>query len=563
MYALGLLVAVVGSAVTVALPLADAYGLIKVFVGLIGAGILWSRPSVIKWTGFERPIAAFAAAFLLSTAFSIDPWAAVVGLYSQPFNGAASLVACLLILYAVRSSDEWREGPFFCASLIGIANGVACALQLVGWFQDPYNTAGGRALGLMGSPIFTGAVLAPCLPPAIFLARRGSWVGWAGAIGAAFGLVACGSRGPWIAALAGLWGLAAASGSIRPRWRHLGALGAILAVLVGLGAVMGKAKSDSGRIAVWILAAQAGIDRPIGWGPDTFPLVMRRIRTPEMVREKVENQASAHNDILQAWATLGFLGAISLIWLWASMLYRSWEWAAYCRWATWGEKPGAVFGSVLALFIVAKFNAVPPSALFVVAALLGSIASSSDRTQSEKQWTNAIGIAGTVLFLAVGVPTMGLVKAEVLQAAGVYALKRGDVVSGSNLIRRANESVPHEVFFAARRFNVIRRLSEISDDRTREDYALRVLRSSERLTLARPQDPASFEMAASAEIWAAGILGDHLMKSAARTARRAMELDPLDDFAAVKLLEASRAMGDEAGQVEAINRIILVEELRK
>jgi O-antigen ligase len=74
-----------------------------------------------------------------------------------------------------------------------------------------------------------------------------------------------------------------------------------------------------------------------------------------------ELQASAHNDILQFWATTGIVGLAAYLWAWHRALLVAW-------------KAPPVFGSLVALFVAAKFNPVPPAALYLCAALLGAVA---------------------------------------------------------------------------------------------------------------------------------------------------------------------------------------------
>lgn len=559
-YPLALLVSVVGPSVAFVIPFADAFGLPKIAVALIGSWLLWVRccPSRFVKTGIEKPLVFFLAVFLASLMTSIDPIVSIVGVYSQPFNGAAELLPAVLIFLAVSSEgDRWPDGPLYCAALIGIASGIACALQLARVIPAPFDMMAGRALGTMGSPVFLGAVLAPALPAALWLGSRGSLIGIAGSIGSFLALWACHSRGPWLAAAAGLWGLLAASGAIRPRWRHLAALAAVLGVLAALSGRMGKAYSDSGRIKVWKIAARAGAEHPIlGSGPDTFVLDIRRLKTPDLMKIGTI-QAGAHNDILQAWATMGGLGALALIWLWVSVLSELWKKAVFWPGMIFGGSTTPAFGAALALFISAKFNPVPPSAVYIVAALVGSALRLKRETLEDDGLTitswnwrpindrGLIWALGIGFLIATAIPVGQAMTAEALSSFGVMAFRAGEINSAADMIRQANEIYPVETTFAANRFEIIRRLSIGLKEERAKDFARRALRAGACIVKAHPQDPEAFELMSTIELWAAGRFGHGLARSAIKTSKRAVELDPFFEFSSRRWLQSAIVVGDQ------------------
>jgi len=379
MYKLGLTLALVAPVAVFALPLADAFGLIKITVALAGVAVLWASFARFRPTGLELPLASFLAAFAWSWWFSIDPIVSLIGVTGQPFHSVAALLPAVLIFFAVAArADSWPDGAFKCASWVVAIQGVVCAAQMLGYFDEPYNTVGDarRALGTMGSPVFLGAVLAPCLPPAVWVAWRGGW-GWKLASVLGFlALAACKSRGPWLAALFGLVGLLAASGAIRlPFWRLAG-VGALLLALAWPQIAPRLSKSDSGRLLTWGVAVRAGAERPLtGWGPDTFALLNRQFKSPEIVREYGDGiiQASAHNAILQTWATLGLPGVLALLWLIVATWRRLWIEAVVD--GVFGYDAGAApaFGAFVALLTVSMVNPVPPAAVCLVAAMTASV----------------------------------------------------------------------------------------------------------------------------------------------------------------------------------------------
>lgn len=562
LYSIGLFVALVGSSVAVAPPFADAFGLIKVAVALAGALIVWLSflGYELRGTPIDRPIAAAVGAYLIAAVLAVDPRLAITGVYSQPFYGLMAIFPALLIFYGA-ATHTMIPAPLVCAALVAIVQGAACAAQLAGLAPAPFDFQGGRAIGAIGSPVFLGATLAPCIPAAVGLMGRDGWLRWLGAAGTAAGflaLTACASRGPWLGALAGLWAFAVASGRLRPRRAHLGALAAILGVLAALSGAMGKGLSDSGRLAVWKIAVLAGIDKPItGWGPDGFALAIRALKSPALVAAGGDSliQASAHNDLLQAWATTGALGLAAYVWLWVAVLGVAWNGSKFARviqsaWrGTEGFRPNqdypAAFGALVALFVVLKFNPVPPTALYIGAAISGWTMIGSPGRFSIIGWTGGVvGFMLAALFCAVMLTT------EALDSFGVIALKAGDLRIGADLIRQANELDPGSITHAANRVQVIMRVAPNVGAGRRREFVKRAIRAASGAVKAHPQDPAAYELMANVELWSSQFIGpkepknNGLARASLRTARRAMELDPLYAYTATILGRGAILVGD-------------------
>lgn len=340
---LGLYIALVVASLACAPWLNDSFGMVKVATAWLGIAIAWLAMPAPGRTQMDAPIALALAALAASAAVSVSPALSVSGFQSQPFHGLLALAAVPMVFYA---AQQWREGPAQCCAVVAIASAVACAIELALPCLPPFHLlTGNRAVGTIGAPPFLGAVMAVCLPACVAMGGR---LGRAGAACAIFAIMACGSRGPLLAAGAGLGAYLVALGAIRARWVVLGLSLALLA-LFGRSAT-----SDAMRLETWAVALRGGLERPIlGWGPDTF-FVVNAARLPA---GSATFQASAHNDLLQAWATTGALGLAAYAWLWWSAL----------RAAT-----PAVLGSLVALFVVAKFNPVPPPAFYLAAALLGA-----------------------------------------------------------------------------------------------------------------------------------------------------------------------------------------------
>jgi len=570
-YSIGLVLSTVAPAVIFALPLADAYGLVKVAVALIGVFILWAscsgyglRRSGFKGRGIDAALAAFVLAFFWAWHFSIDPMVGLLGVYGQPYHSVAGLLPAFLIFYAVhartRSQDD--DLAFKCAAAVAGIEGIVCATQLFGWTGswEPYGLIGIRAQGTMGSPVYLAALVAPCLPPAVFMAsRRRAW-GLPAILGF-LALTASHSRGAWIAAAGGLCAFLVASGALRLRLRLLGLAAGLLAILVAFSA--GKVQSDAGRIETWIVAAQAGAERPLaGWGPDTFSLVNRQLKRASTVVEFGQGviQPSAHNSILQAWATMGVPGALALIWLIGAGLYWKWDDARWLSGWEADDRAAAAFGSLVAVLLISMFNPVPPMAFYIVAAVCGGSVCwirREGRTKSRIFWALGLGA-----IIATAIPVAVQMTAETLHSFGNMAIRNRDINLGADLLRQANELAPWDTNYAAARCDLLNKLAEIFPD-NRAKYQKRALAAAAGAVKAHRQEPGAYELMATVELRGAPIFGMGLGRSALRSAKRAAELDPLVEFSAVRWGQAAILVGDEAEQRRAFARFKMVRALSR
>lgn len=521
LYRFGLILSTVGSTLIYHPSLVDCFGFLKIIPALVGVLIMWPwcAPSRFRQTGIDLPLAACAAAFIASLIWSVDPLLGIMGVHTQPFHGAVAMIPAVLVFYAACSRNEHRPHlALEAAGAVALIQGVVCAAQLGGLVEHPFDTIGGRALGTMGSPVFLGGLLAPCIPAAVWLAARGGAFGWAAAAAGFLAVAATWSRGPWISALVGLGGYLAASGRIRPRRAHFVALGLILAALAAISEASGKMESDRGRLGTWKVAYIAAIEHPVlGWGPDTFPLAMRQ--HPD---RGTAIQASAHNDLLQAWATTGIVGLFAYGWLWAALLVGAW------RSARWGldDSSAAIFGSLVALFVAAKFNPIPPSAIYIAAALAGT-ALSSFPIRAHMPMRRTLWGLGLAAILAAGAVSWPKIKAEFYNSYGILAVQSGDLKRGANLLRLGNEAFPSEVAYSSSRCRMILDLIKVSE-KPRNDFMRLALRSAAAVVKSHPNDPSSHELMASVEMFGASIFGEGLFRSAVRSSRKAAELSHIN-----------------------------------
>ena len=572
LYSIGLFTAVVAPALVFAVPLADAYGLLKVATALLGSIILWTscsgvrlRPSGYRGRGIELPLAALIGAFLWSWAASVDPIVGLLGVYGQPFYGAAALLPALVIFYAVHAKTRSQDhnGAFYCAAVICAAAGIVTASQLYGWTGswERFGLIGVRAQGTFGSPPYAGAMIAPCLPPALWLAYRSPR--WAPAAALGFlALFGAHSRGPILAAAVGLWAFAAASGAVRPRLRHLGLLAAILAALAAF--YPGRIRADAGRLETWRIAARAGAEHPVaGWGPDAFVLANRALKSSASlsVMGSSDLQASAHNLPLQAWATLGLPGLLALLWLIGAGLYWKWDdsqWMA--GWKDGGERPAAAFGALVAYLIASMTNPVPTMALYLVAAVMGASNGWVGRygyVKSRMIWT-ATGLALILTTSAVGVQML----AETLHSFGNLAIQGRDINLGADLLRQANEFAPWDSNYAAGRCDLIHKLTEVFP-KNRKEYERRALIAAYGAVKWHQQDPGAHELMSSVELRGAPIFGRGLARDAMMSAKRAHELDPLNEFSVIRWGQAAILVGDRREEKTAFARLKIISAMRK
>lgn len=332
-------------------------------VALCGIAVMWASFQSVNRTEMDAPILCGVAAFCLSWAFSVSPQMSAYGFHvgqygAQPFYGAIAVASVVLAFYAANAS-EWKEGPALCCAVVAIATATACFIEKAWACPPPFHLlTGDRAVGTIGSPVFMGTVIAVTVPVCAWMASKESehWrLGTVGVLCGLFSMAASGSRGPFLASGIGMAGYYLAAGHIVPTRKSISVLCAITAIAIVVLAINLRTY-DMARFEVWGIALDGGFRYPVlGWGPDTFFILN--------ISKKAagEVQASAHNDILQMWATMGAVGLAAYLWAWLAAFRIAYKFPP-------------VFGSLVALFVAAKFNPVPPSAMILAAALLGSVA---------------------------------------------------------------------------------------------------------------------------------------------------------------------------------------------
>lgn len=306
-----------------------------------------------SWHVFRTPlhlaVAAFAVSNVLAVVFAQDQYIALFG--AQRRLGltfiADMLVLYLAVAFAYRTSRDWAilSGAVAIAGTLAIGYGLIQYLGLdpMRWVDEvrvrPPSTFGnpdkfGHFLGATCMTALAVAVLpgdqgrriravaglyaAASLGAAALVATRGSLVGLFFALpvlGAVYLRLAQGRAGRRLLLAAGgtTLGLVVIGGAL------------LLATPLGdrVRAGFGDAASQQ-RLFLADAAMRAFIDRPLtGHGPDNFGVVYPFYR-PAAASPFV-GQDSAHSSVLQAMATTGLIGAVSLVAVALASLIMLWR----------------------------------------------------------------------------------------------------------------------------------------------------------------------------------------------------------------------------------------------
>lgn len=324
---------------------ADNFGVVKLFASGVCCFILvaCSGPKIVRPSPLWTPILLFLAAMVLSWWFSVDREMGLIGGFGQPYYGLSIALQCAIIFAIGVPLTELAD---WTVAALG-SEGFICALNLNGW--PVWAVVNHRAVGTIGQPAFLAAWVAVAGP----LVWRSRYR-WPGVFFTAFLLYATQGRGAALAIV-----LAAAV-----VWNWKAAL--VLVLFVPLTFTRAKRQSDVTRAVTWSVAARAGFEHPVlGWGTDAFSIVERASKmSRDAARMDTRNSAaaSAHDDVLEVWATMGLVGLLAYGFL-------LWWIVKNCK----GADPVLVV-SLLSLFIQAKVNILPNAAMLWAAAVLSCVA---------------------------------------------------------------------------------------------------------------------------------------------------------------------------------------------
>lgn len=391
---------------------ADAYGSPRLAALALTAAAawaaLWSRDGGRR-TPLDAPLLGLLAALLASLAVSADPFLGIVGMYSLHAYGLAGFLVCAAVFLACAWSDEPENPDRLLLAALWAASASAAygLLQKLGLelFAGVRASASGRITGTQGDPVPFGACLLLFIPVAAHFwrdpspGRRAAGRVGGALIAAALALTL--SRGAWLGAAAGLatyLGLTGARAE-RRRW-VLPAAAAATAAFLAVVFLRPSAKvSDSARVALWESVANSIPRHPwLGEGPDSIQTLLRRERTDAFIRAlgPAKSQVSAHNDLLQAAATMGLAGLAAYLWL----LLGAWRClSGALREGRHRSATAAVAGAVAGLFVQAKFNPVPLGAMVLAALFLGLCARGAPRSGRSLPFKAAAAAICAAVFL--------------------------------------------------------------------------------------------------------------------------------------------------------------------
>lgn len=317
-----------------------------VLVAIAGQLQGFCRQKMLTW-----PFVSMLAALSLSAIFSGDPLVNLFGRHSAHYMGISPLLVCFLA-YQLPELPLIEEQMQLSGGLM-----ASYALLQLAWAPLGYEAAnaGHRAIGTIGAPWGLGCALAMCLP---FTFKR-PWL----AVLVCAGLWASGSRGPMLAAVVSAAIYAYLYSDLN---RNLVWLGLVPVSLYSLG----HTASDHIRLMTWAMSLKVWWAHPwFGCGPESYVHAWRAFRSPEWIKEvgALTYQDHAHNDVLQVLAGCGIVGLAA----YGNLLWHTWR--RLRAEALLTDPQIATVASLAAVFICAKFNAVPFPVLFTLALLLGSI----------------------------------------------------------------------------------------------------------------------------------------------------------------------------------------------
>lgn len=571
-WALGL--AVAGSLLAVSPMQAAMYSIPKLVALSAGVLLAWAalarRGEPWRATPLDRPLAACAVVLLASFALSSDRFLSFVGRYQMYSLGLLPIALLAALFYAaVRSGQPEEPRPLLrlCAA-VGVVMGLHALIQATGAEPIAYMPSkfpDGRAVGTLGNPAYLGACLAGLFPLALGLAldKEGEdrVLGALGALGAAAGMIASGSRGAFLGAAAGTGVCLWLSGRLRaPGGRRLWAAGLVLLVVAGAAVSLRPRRasaSDSARLAMWDSALRAARLHPwLGSGPDTFEGLLRRSRTDDFVRVLGPNagQANAHNDLLQALTTTGAAGLAVYLWL-------AWALAALA-WRSRGDPyRAAAAGCLAALFVQAKVNPVPLPGMVLAALSAAWLCPAPVGAKPPRRF--AVDAAAVLLCAAAFVLVLRLASADwshkkaVVFAAG----RRPDVALASH--ERAVRLNPGELQYRMIYASLLHQLASRDPDPVRRlAWLERAVRVGRDATAWRPDEVDAHQILGTSLILLHRAGGPDLMDEAESELDRALALDPKFTPLIQNRIILARERGDTAREKVLSDEMSRLEGLR-
>jgi hypothetical protein len=272
----------------------------------------------------------------------------------------------------------------------------------------------------------------------------------------------------------------------------------------------------------------------------------RRYKTEQFLRVAHNSptvQLSAHNDFLQAAVTLGVVGLLAYLWL-------LWTLGARLR-ALMSASPvdgraAAITASLAGLFVQAKLNPIPISALALAAIMMGLVCRGRATLKPAAGRTAAVLAAG---FCAACALLFGrFCRADFLYRRGqetVYTAVLGEpaYMDGVNALRRATELNPWSLEYLMQRCsNLFRVVPFIPPDQAKQ-----LMEKSRQITTEgvrrHPGNPMAHELRSTA-LALSSKHGEDTLREAQKEIQTASEMDPSFVFSLRRRMDIARALGD-------------------
>ncbi|MBI5882241.1 MAG: O-antigen ligase family protein [Elusimicrobia bacterium] len=519
----------------------------KSVVAAAGLAAAWMSVPRARKAALSAPILALLGCAAASTVFSVDPFQSFWGEARQPYYGVLELVFYALAYWLGASVDDAAAEDGLSALVFAAGLAAACAaIQAAGWVKPPWGLMSGRVLGLSGHPSFFGTIGAALLPVCLWRWKaQASRASGAAAAGLVCAILLTQSRGAWLAAAAGggLW--LAASGRIGQRERRWAAVLAVLLAAAGGVITMNRRSSDSMRPALWKAAAAGVMERPAtGFGPDNYMLALRKFRTEEFVeftRDFKTLQSSAHNDLFQAAATLGFGGLLIYLWLQAALAFEASKGlSGACR-----DRAAAAAGGLAAFFVASKFNPVPFEGCLLAAWLAGSCGPRAEAAGPVRRFAfSAASLAALAAFCLLAAADGALASSKRSLALGRV---REAVVSASRAASLAPGRLNHEIGLCSA---LVQAAQAAPKDEARA-FAETALGIARRAAARHPGNPQAREMTGTMLLFGGLTFDRSLLPQALAELKTASSLDRMHPYALSRQVEAARAMGDRVEEERA------------
>ncbi len=518
-------------------------------------------------------LAAFLGLSAVSTVVGVSP---ITGFFGSVYQAAGLFVMLLcaavyfLLVQLVSTPARFRAMSWSVVAGATLVSAVGL-LQWAGF--DPlrlglqYNYGWLRVGSLLGNSDMAGAYLVLPLVIAGSLGARASTPRLRMLGGLAFlailgCLVATGTRGAWLGALAGMIALAivlSRGGKVSRNVYLAGgvalAAGVVLAALnarsiaTRFADLSNLAEAGGGRIPLWADALRMVAERPLfGFGPDAYRLGWFGVRSVEWVRLNGTDLVvhDAHNMILQFAATLGVpatLVAIALfvrgLWVSAAPALRARDDADRQLYAGW-------WAASIGLAVTLPFTVNTITMLVVTFVALGMLMTTRAK-DTEFSRTVRVAIAAAAVLLAVvgaAVGTLSFAADAMIHSAssGVDPVSRFEQIS-----RIAPWYGEPRLLAATARAEAVR--TELESGATVS--VERVGAAEEGLRQLAAYDPADPRYA-SAYASFLTMLGEFdssgdASRRAVTAGERVLALSPSDPRAAGKLALAQLRLGDAAG----------------